>query len=315
MPQNLNYRLAAAGDRPAVERLLRSAGLPCEDLAASGVVLLVAASDQEVLACVGIEPRGRQGLIRSLVVAQAARGQGWGTALAQGAESLAAANGLSTLYLLTNTAEKFWTRRGYRVVARDEVPAAIQASAEFASLCPSSATCMVLDLGAEGAALKPPVEQRSPAGAAAATPRAKAEALFSQGYYCAESVLQALAPDGPGAAPFPPRAATAFCSGMARTRGTCGAVTGAILGLSLTLGRDTPQASVQQCYEATQRFLTEFERRFGSSNCQTLLEGCDLATVEGQAMFKERAFSQRCREYSGTAAELAAAEIRASSRA
>jgi hypothetical protein len=84
-----------------------------------------------------------------------------------------------------------------------------------------------------------------------------------------------------------------------------------MMGLGVALGRDAPEDSLQRCYEATQSFLRAFEQRFGSSNCQVLLEGCDLATAEGQAMFQERGFRARCREFTGTAAELAQREIAA----
>ncbi len=305
MKPDPQLRLATAGERAAIGQLLLSAGLPQQDLATSGVVLLVAIRDEELLGCVGIEPRGEAGLIRSLAVTESERGLGLGGLLAERAEALAAAHGLRALYLLTNTAEMFWARRGYRPVTRVSVPESIQASAEFSSLCPSTAVCLSKTLDADAAAGEAPASQTGDQPEAL-SPRTRAQASFDQGYYCAESVLRALAPQ---VAAGGTRMATAFCSGMARTRGSCGAVTGAMLGLGLALGRDAPEASVQRCYEATQNFLQVFEQRFGSSNCQVLLDGCDLATPEGQVMFKEQGLRARCREFTGAAAELAQREI------
>ena len=57
-------------------------------------------------------------------------------------ESSARQSGVSDLYLLTLTAQEFFAKRGYHVIARKDVPATIQASAEFMSLCPASAACM-----------------------------------------------------------------------------------------------------------------------------------------------------------------------------
>jgi C_GCAxxG_C_C family probable redox protein len=135
--------------------------------------------------------------------------------------------------------------------------------------------------------------------------RKKAEGLFASGLYCAESVVVALAKAQGIESELLPRAATAFCSGMARTCGTCGALTGAIMGLSLGLGRTGPEESVNDTYAATQRLVREFESEFGSRDCHTLL-GCDLGSQEGRAVFQENGLRQRCVGFTGRAAEIAA---------
>jgi amino-acid N-acetyltransferase len=50
------------------------------------------------------------------------------------------------LYLLTTTADLFFARTGYQVIPRESAPAPIQETAEFQSICPASAVCMVKDL-------------------------------------------------------------------------------------------------------------------------------------------------------------------------
>ena len=60
----------------------------------------------------------------------------------------AASSGLSKLVLLTTTAERYFTRFGFEVVSRDEVPAAVRESVEFTSACPASATVMQVALPA-----------------------------------------------------------------------------------------------------------------------------------------------------------------------
>jgi C_GCAxxG_C_C family probable redox protein len=87
--------------------------------------------------------------------------------------------------------------------------------------------------------------------------------------------------------------------------GTCGALTGAMMGLSLAFGRADPRQSVQPAYAATQRLMREFEQAFGARDCHALL-GCDLNTPEGQAKFREDRLGERCAEYTGKAAEIAA---------
>ena len=109
--------------------------------------------------------------------------------------------------------------------------------------------------------------------------------LFESGYYCAESVLLAIA-EGQGLQSNSlPRIATGFCSGLARTCGMCGAVSGAIMGLGLVTGRTAPTEPVTQNYALVRKLLDTFDARFGTTNCQALL-GCDLGTAEGQQMFR-----------------------------
>lgn len=139
--------------------------------------------------------------------------------------------------------------------------------------------------------------------------RASAEKLFGSGLFCAESVVLALAQAEGVDSELLPKLATAFCSGMSRTCGTCGALTGAVMGVGLALGRSSAGDSVQPAYAATQQLVRAFEAEFGSRDCRSLLDGCDLDTPEGQAMFKERKFGQRCLQFTGKAAELAASVI------
>ena len=131
-----------------------------------------------------------------------------------------------------------------------------------------------------------------------------AEESFASGLYCAESVVLAVAKARGLESDILPRVATGFCTGMSRTCGTCGALTGAIMGIGLALGRDEAGRSVEPCYEATQRMIAEFEHEFGSGNCRDLL-GCDLGTPEGQASFREDDLIVRCARFTRRAAEMA----------
>ncbi len=135
--------------------------------------------------------------------------------------------------------------------------------------------------------------------------RKSAEESFESGLYCAESVVLALAKAQNVESDLFPKVATAFCSGMSRTCGTCGALTGAIMGVSLALGRTDPDDTVQPVYTATQRLIKEFEQEFGARDCHVLL-GCDLNTTEGQTTFRENRLGQRCAKYTSKAAEIAA---------
>lgn len=136
-----------------------------------------------------------------------------------------------------------------------------------------------------------------------------AEGSFSSGLYCAESVIMAIARAEGVESELFPRLATALCSGMSRSCGPCGALTGALLGVGLALGRSTPDGSVEPAYTAARQVIKEFEQEFGSRDCQALLGGIDLNTVEGQTLFTEQNLGERCCQITGKAAEIAARVI------
>ncbi len=133
---------ATAADSDTVAAFLAASGLPTADLSTSSPYLWIARTGQVVSGTVGLEVHGDAGLLRSLAVAPANRGRGLGTLLVDRVEQEARGLGLAELVLLTETADEFFAERGYQVVPRGSVPAAVQASAEFRALCPASATCM-----------------------------------------------------------------------------------------------------------------------------------------------------------------------------
>lgn len=134
-----------------------------------------------------------------------------------------------------------------------------------------------------------------------------AEAAFASGLYCAESVLLAMARAQGIESDVLPGIATGFCSGVSRTGGMCGALSGAIMGIGLALGR-REVGPADACYDATQRLIGEFEQRFGSRDCHELL-GCDLATEEGRATFRDGGLMKRCAELTRVAAEMGARQV------
>lgn len=134
---------ATSADWPAVEALLRASRLPTDDLEADHAGrFLVARDGGALVGCGAVEPYGTWGLLRSLAVAERARGRGLGGRLVVGLEARARDGGLERLVLLTTTAAPFFEARGYAPLDRSDVPSAVRASAEFAGLCPASAACL-----------------------------------------------------------------------------------------------------------------------------------------------------------------------------
>ena len=123
--------------------LLSECGLPTADIAATQPPQFFAITENSRLAAViGFERFGTVGLLRSLAVAPACRGRGLAQGLVAHVERLAKARGVATLYLLTTSADGFFTRLGYAALERSEAPPAIRATAQFAGLCPASSTFM-----------------------------------------------------------------------------------------------------------------------------------------------------------------------------
>lgn len=142
----MELRTPLEAERPEIRALLVDSGLPVADLDASAIDFIVAADGGGILGVVGVEPFDDAGLLRSLAVRGAMRGTGAGLALVRAAESHARSLGLARLVLLTQTAAPFFSRQGYDTIERHAAPSSVQGSAEFRSICPASATCMIKHL-------------------------------------------------------------------------------------------------------------------------------------------------------------------------
>ena len=128
--------------------------------------------------------------------------------------------------------------------------------------------------------------------------------LFESGFYCAESVLLAIAESKAIRSELIPKIATGFCAGTSRTCGMCGAVSGAIMAINLFTGRNSPTESLMEAYSTVRKLMNLFEAGFGSTNCRQLT-GCDLGTEEGQHFFKNNSVLEKCKQYTEEATGMA----------
>lgn len=137
--------LPAAGeeDLGVVRVLLDQAGLPTSDLAVAKPEFTVLRERGRIVAAGALQPFGSAALVRSVVVAGDRRGAGLGRIIVQELEKIAREARIGRLFLLTETAGKFFAHQGYRVIERIDVPQEVQGSEEFRSLCPASAVCMM----------------------------------------------------------------------------------------------------------------------------------------------------------------------------
>lgn len=134
--------------------------------------------------------------------------------------------------------------------------------------------------------------------------------LFGRGQlYCAETVVRLLAEAGGRDAATAVAMATGFCSGMSRTCGQCGAVSGAVMGIGLYAGRSEPGAEFDHTYAITQEFIDKFKEHNQSVNCYDLC-GCDFAVPEDQQRFREEGGIGRCVDLVAFAVETALSILR-----
>jgi amino-acid N-acetyltransferase len=135
-------------DLPQVMELLEDGGLPPDGLEDHLPTLLVARLQGRVVGSAALELYGAAALLRSVAVRRDLRGTGLGSRLTESALRLSRELGATEAYLLTETADLFFPRFGFRSIPRSQVPASVRSSVEFTSACPAGARAMALDLRA-----------------------------------------------------------------------------------------------------------------------------------------------------------------------
>jgi N-acetylglutamate synthase-like GNAT family acetyltransferase len=150
MESQVIFRAAGRADLPAIERLLVASDLPVAGIQDELCSFLVAENEGQVVGVVGMERRGRHGLLRSTAVAPEWRGRHIARELVERIIAQAEKQGVRAMYLLTTTAERYFPAFGFETTTRDSVPDEIRETEEFREACPASATVMCLNLGSEG---------------------------------------------------------------------------------------------------------------------------------------------------------------------
>ena len=135
----------------------------------------------------------------------------------------------------------------------------------------------------------------------------RAEALFKQGYNCAQSVLAAHSEALGLSEDAALKMAAPLGGGIARMAETCGAVTGAMMVLGLrhctTEAGDEAKA---RAYSLGRQFLERFNAIHGTMCCKDLV-GYDISTAEGMQAAKDSgAIKAKCPGFVRDAARIVA---------
>jgi amino-acid N-acetyltransferase len=139
-------RPATANDLPAVLELLENDELPTAGVEEHLELFLLEFANEHLIGCAGLEIHDRAGLLRSVAVAEPHRSSGIGSKLVQMILENARTQKLSSLSLLTETAQHYFPRFGFQIAPRATLPTSLNASAEFRGACPDSAIAMTLKL-------------------------------------------------------------------------------------------------------------------------------------------------------------------------
>lgn len=102
--------------------------------------------DSKLIGSGGLEFYNAAALLRSLAIDESCRGLSLGKQMLHDLLSEAIKAEMKEVYLLTETAQGFFIKNGFRDLPHNEAPALLQASTEFTHVCPSTAQCLVFKL-------------------------------------------------------------------------------------------------------------------------------------------------------------------------
>lgn len=146
-------RPATPDDLPSAVEALDAAGRTCLGVGENWdhYVVLADRRSMTIHGLAGFEVHGTAGVIRSVVVAQSERGQGYGRRLVGEVASKAARAGVSDLFLITCHAAHFYRQLNFQYVLRSDCPTEILRSPSFAVAVTTEATVMYLAVGGRAA--------------------------------------------------------------------------------------------------------------------------------------------------------------------
>ena len=146
-PLNLSFRRATENNAAAIQSLLKSQRLPTETVGTTKTDFYLAVENNAIVGVAGFEYYGEEVLLRSVAVPASLQKKHRGSELVDWMIALAKQKGLKRIVLLTETASKFFAKKGFIMVERSFiVNETMKQSSQFSGGCCSSAVCMELDL-------------------------------------------------------------------------------------------------------------------------------------------------------------------------
>jgi amino-acid N-acetyltransferase len=144
---NISFRQTTERVTVAIRSLLESQKLPTETVGTTMTEFYLAVENEAIVGVAGFEYYGEEALLRSVAVPTSLQKKQIGSHLVDWMLSLAKQKGVKRIVLLTETASKFFAKKGFRTVERSFiVNDVMKQSSQFSGGCCNSAVCMKLDL-------------------------------------------------------------------------------------------------------------------------------------------------------------------------
>lgn len=129
-----------------IQNLLKNSGLPYEDIGTHLNDFLCMLNKEEIIVVGGMEIYDDVALLRSLAVMEGKRNEGLGQMIYSELIEHAKSKNIKQIYLLTETAEKFFLKNGFTKVERNEIPEVIKNTHEYKVLCAESAIVLMKNI-------------------------------------------------------------------------------------------------------------------------------------------------------------------------
>ena len=148
MKDNITINSATKTDLAAITALLQKTDLPPDGIEPhleNFLIIRDSSSSKDsarIIGCAGLEIYDKSALLRSVAIHPDFQKEGYGTSLVNRIIELARRKDITKLFLLTNTAEEYFKKKGFNIVLRDQVPDDMKESVEFKVLCTSSPVMM-----------------------------------------------------------------------------------------------------------------------------------------------------------------------------
>jgi len=144
--EQLNFEKISNEDINDAKTLLKENDLCYADIPKDNLDVFKVLDNNVIAGYLGLEHYGSDAVLRAVVIKDNFRGQNLGRKMILLGIDAARNKGIESLYLLTLTAKDFFSKLGFKVMVRTDVPEAVGKSEEFLNFCPDTATCMMLSL-------------------------------------------------------------------------------------------------------------------------------------------------------------------------
>jgi len=144
--EQLHFEKISNEDINDAKTLLKENDLCYADIPKDNLDVFKVLDNNVIVGYLGLEHYGSDALLRSIVIKDSFRGKNLGRKMTLLGIDAARNKGIESLYLLTLTAKDFFSKLGFKLMVRTDVPEAIGKSEEFLNFCPDTATFMMLSL-------------------------------------------------------------------------------------------------------------------------------------------------------------------------